>query len=176
MAPHQQIAVADVKIYFCDPHAPWQRPGNENTNGLLRQYFPKGSDLPHDTSRLQHVADEQNGRPRKVLAWKTPAEAMTEFLDSRASWEHERTIRRRLTPPRCTMGWLPRTVPGPPLRPQGCLRHRNAAAAEQFLAEALLLSALGGLAGTLIGAAATASYALSQHWQVLIPRSPCTAA
>ena len=86
MALHKQIAVAaDVKIYFCDPHSPWQRPSNENTNGLLRQYFPKGTDLSvHSPQRLQEVADELNGRPRKVLGWKTPAEAMAEFLDSQA--------------------------------------------------------------------------------------------
>ena len=87
MGLHKQIAVAaDVKIYFCDPHSPWQRPSNENTNGLLRQYFPKGSDLPvHSPRRLQEVADELNGRPRKVLGWKTPAEAMAEFLQGQAA-------------------------------------------------------------------------------------------
>jgi IS30 family transposase len=83
MHRHAQIAVAaDCKIYFCDPHAPWQRPTSENTNGLLRQYFPKGTDLSvHSPQYLQAVADELNGRPRKVLGWKTPAEAMAEFLD-----------------------------------------------------------------------------------------------
>jgi len=87
MQRHARIAVAsDCEIYFCDPHSPWQRPSNENTNGLLRQYFPKGTDLSaHSPQRLQAVADELNGRPRKVLGWKTPAEAMAEFLDSRAA-------------------------------------------------------------------------------------------
>jgi IS30 family transposase len=87
MALHKQIAVAaDIKIYFCDPHSPWQRPSNENTNGLLRQYFPKGGDLSKvPPQRLAEVADELNGRPRKVLGWKTPAEAMAEFLDSQAA-------------------------------------------------------------------------------------------
>jgi transposase, IS30 family len=87
MARHQQIAVdADVKIYFCDPHSPWQRPSNENTNGLLRQYFPKGSDLSTVTpGRLRDVADQLNGRPRKTLSWKTPAEAMAELLGSQAA-------------------------------------------------------------------------------------------
>jgi transposase, IS30 family len=87
MGLHRQIAVAaDCDIYFCDPHAPWQRPSNENTNGLLRQYFPKSTDLTvHSPQDLRDVADELNGRPRKVLGWKTPAEAMAEFLDSQAS-------------------------------------------------------------------------------------------
>ena len=87
MALHRQIAVAaDCQIFFCDPHSPWQRPSNENTNGLLRQYFPKGTDLgAHSPQRLQEVADQLNGRPRKVLGWKTPAEAMTELLDSQAA-------------------------------------------------------------------------------------------
>jgi IS30 family transposase len=87
MGMHAQIAVAaDVKIYFCDPHSPWQRPSNENTNGLLRQYFPKGSDLSvHTPQYLRDVAGELNGRPRKVLGWKTPAEAMAEFLQGQAA-------------------------------------------------------------------------------------------
>ena len=82
MHQHARIAVAaDCEIYFCDPHSPWQRPTNENTNGLLRQYFPKGTVMPSDPGRLQAVADELNGRPRKTLGWKTPAEALAEFLD-----------------------------------------------------------------------------------------------
>jgi transposase, IS30 family len=87
MAAHAQIAVAaDCAIYFCDPHSPWQRGSNENTNGLLRQYFPKGSDLSgHSPAHLAAVADELNGRPRKTLGWKTPAEALAEFLDSQAA-------------------------------------------------------------------------------------------
>ncbi len=87
MALHRQIAVAaDCEIFFCDPHSPWQRPSNENTNGLLRQYFPKGSDLSaHGPQRLAEVADQLNGRPRKVLGWKTPAEAMAELLDGQAA-------------------------------------------------------------------------------------------
>jgi IS30 family transposase len=87
MYQHAQIAVAaDCEIYFCDPHSPWQRPSNENTNGLLRQYFPKGTSLSaHSPQHLAAVADELNGRPRKVLGWKTPAEAMAEFLDSQAA-------------------------------------------------------------------------------------------
>ncbi len=87
MAAHRQFAVAaDCEVYFCDPHSPWQRGTNENTNGLLRQYFPKGTDLSvHSPQRLQAVADELNGRPRKTLGWKTPAEAMAELLDSQAA-------------------------------------------------------------------------------------------
>jgi transposase, IS30 family len=87
MHRHARIAVAaDCPVYFCDPHAPWQRPSNENTNGLLRQYFPKGTDLSvHSPARLREVADELNGRPRKVLGWKTPAEAMAELLDGLAA-------------------------------------------------------------------------------------------
>jgi IS30 family transposase len=84
MAAHAQIAVAaDCAIYFCDPHSPWQRPSNENTNGLLRQYFPKGTSLAgYGPEHLAAVADELNGRPRKVLGWKTPAEALADFLDA----------------------------------------------------------------------------------------------
>jgi transposase, IS30 family len=87
MRQHARIAVAaDCEIYFCDPHSPWQRGSNENTNGLLRQYFPKGTDLSaHSPQRLQDVADELNGRPRKTLGWKTPAEAMAELLDGQAA-------------------------------------------------------------------------------------------
>jgi IS30 family transposase len=87
MRSHAQIAVAaDCAIYFCDPHAPWQRGSNENTNGLLRQYFPKGTPLGgHTPQDLAAVADELNGRPRKTLGWKTPAEALAEILDTAAA-------------------------------------------------------------------------------------------
>ena len=87
MARHAQIAVdADLDIYFCDPHSPWQRGSNENTNGLLRQYFPKGTDLAvHSREHLQQVADELNSRPRKTLGWKTPAQALDDFLAAAAA-------------------------------------------------------------------------------------------
>ena len=87
MTGHAQIAAAaDLDIYFCDPHSPWQRGSNENTNGLLRQYFPKGTDLAvHSAGHLQAVADELNSRPRKTLGWKTPAQALDEFLAAAAA-------------------------------------------------------------------------------------------
>jgi len=87
MRSHAQIAVdADVEIYFCDPHSPWQRGSNENTSGLLRQYFPKGTSLAgYGPEQLAAVADELNGRPRKTLGWKTPAEALAEVLDHDAA-------------------------------------------------------------------------------------------
>jgi IS30 family transposase len=84
MARHTEITLAtQLPIYFCDPHSPWQRGTNENTNGLLRQYFPKGTDLSaHDAEHLAAVADELNTRPRKTLGWDTPAQALTKLLTS----------------------------------------------------------------------------------------------
>ena len=82
LAQHRQITVATkMAIYFCDPHSPWQRGTNENTNGLLRQYFPKGTDLSvHSPKRLLEVATELNARPRKTLGRITPAEALQRLL------------------------------------------------------------------------------------------------
>ena len=78
MASHKQFTVAtDVKVYFCDPRSPWQRGSNENTNGLLRQYFPKDDDLSaYSQEHLNKVAAQLNGRPRETLNWKTPAEVL----------------------------------------------------------------------------------------------------
>jgi IS30 family transposase len=78
MAAHKQFTVAtNVKVYFCDPRSPWQRGSNENTNGLLRQYFPKGDNLTqYSQAHLNTVAARLNGRPRQTLDWKSPAEAL----------------------------------------------------------------------------------------------------
>ena len=82
MAMHHRISMeADMPIYFADPHSPWQRGSNENTNGLLRQYFPKGTSLRrHSPEDLAAVARKLNGRPRKTLDWRTPAEALNDIL------------------------------------------------------------------------------------------------
>ena len=86
MAQHQQFSITTgVPVYFCDPHSPWQRGSNENTNGLLRQYFPKSTDLTvHTPEDLLAVAAELNARPRRTLNWDTPAERLNTMLHTAA--------------------------------------------------------------------------------------------
>jgi IS30 family transposase len=84
LSDHARFTVeSGVKVFFADPHSPWQRGTNENTNGLLRQYFPKGTDLSRwSEQEIQAVALTLNNRPRKTLGWRTPAEALNDYLQS----------------------------------------------------------------------------------------------
>jgi IS30 family transposase len=88
MALHTAITKATgLPIYFCDPHSPWQRGTNENTNGLLRQYFPKGTDLSfHGPGILDNVAAELNARPRERYKWRTPAEELDRLLSDPSTY------------------------------------------------------------------------------------------
>jgi len=87
MARHAEITLATgLEIYFCDPAKPWQRGSNENTNGLLRQYFPKSTDLSgYGPEYLDFVAAQMNSRPRKTLGWDSPAEALERLLSTTSS-------------------------------------------------------------------------------------------
>jgi IS30 family transposase len=86
MAGHVQFAIdTNVKVFFCDPHSPWQRGSSENTNGLLRQYFPKGTDLSvYSRAELAAVSRELNDRPRQTLKWMKPSEVFGRSVASRA--------------------------------------------------------------------------------------------
>ena len=105
MAQHARLKIdAGVQVYFCDPRSPWQRGTNENTNGLLRQYFPKGTDLSmHSADEIAAVAATLNSRPRKTLDWKTPAESLDRLL---LSAEKDRVATNSLNPPNMRLRFI----------------------------------------------------------------------
>ena len=106
MAQHVRLRLdTGLQIYFCDPRSPWQRGTNENTNGLLRQYFPSGTNLArHSADELAAVAAALNGRPRKTLGWKTPAEVLTEYLSAAVTRLQHPTL---MTSRNCAIRGLP---------------------------------------------------------------------
>ncbi len=93
MARHRELArAASIRVYFCDPHSPWQRGSCENTNGLLRQMMPKGTDLSvHDQDALDAMADLLNNRPRQTLNWRSPIQAFAELMQGLAE-SHQATV------------------------------------------------------------------------------------
>ena len=96
------VEAAGVRVYFCDPRSPWQKGANENTNGLIRQFFPKGTEFDEVTEEeVRRVQDLINGRPRETLGWRTPAEAMAEVLAGAISDRSGAMIARL-----CHIGWL----------------------------------------------------------------------
>src|SRR5262249_26332158 len=98
MAEHLRFTIdTGVAVYFCNPHSPWQRGTAENTNGLLRQYFPKGKSLAGGIqAALDRVADELNGRPQKTLGWKTSAQKLADLIESDLSAAKQRNSYRDL--------------------------------------------------------------------------------
>ena len=114
---HAQVAgTLAMPVFFCQKASPWQRPSNENTNGLLRQYFPKGTDLRvHSAEQIAAVAAELNTRPRKTLGWQTPAEQLTRLASgcttgpemNPSTGTARTTIQDHSQPPRCDDGWNP---------------------------------------------------------------------
>ena len=112
MAQHARLKIdAGVQVYFCDPQSPWQRGTNENTNGLLRQYFPKGTDLSaHSAEEIAAVAAALNARPRKTLGWKTPAEALDDAIARLAAARSQAHARASNRAPRLAQLTAPATA------------------------------------------------------------------